>query len=166
MNNEALTLDELSGAVQAELGRLGLLEAQQDGRVAAAPDARTVRYYATLGLLDRPRIQDREARYNRRHVLQLVAVKALQVAGLALADIQAKLYGRSNPELEALLTSVSEARRRKPAAVRALTWREVTLEPGLKVVVEDGWAPRMSPEVREERFRAALAALSMDGGVR
>ena len=159
----ALTLDELSLEVSRLLEEKALLEAQGDGRVAAAPDARTVRYYGTLGLVDRPSIVEREARYGRRHVLQLVAVKALQARGLPLAEIQARLYGRSNPELETLLSAVA-AERPRPAGVRALRWREVTVEPGLKVMVEDGWASRLSPAALEERIRAALAALSTPEG--
>ena len=159
----ALTLDELSVDVERLLAEHGLLEAQADGRVAAAPDARTVRYYGTLGLVDRPSIVEREARYGRRHVLQLVAIKALQARGLPLAEIQARLYGRSNSELETLLRAVS-AEGPRPAGVRAVRWREVTVEPGLKVMVEDGWAPRSSPAALEERIRAALAALSTPEG--
>ena len=159
----ALTLDELSQEVARLLEDKALLEAQADGRVAAAPDARTVRYYGTLGLVDRPSIVEREARYGRRHVLQLVAVKALQARGLPLAEIQARLYGRSNSELETLLSAVSQERPR-PAGIRALRWREVTVEPGLKVMVEDGWAPRSSSAALEERIRAALAALSTPEG--
>ena len=158
-NDPALSLEELSREVGRLLEEKALLEAQADGRVAAAPDARTVRYYGTLGLVDRPSIVDREARYGRRHVLQLVAIKALQAQGRPLAEIQARLYGRSNSELETLLTAVSQERPR-PAGVRAVRWREVTVEPGLKVLVEDGWAPRLSPAALEERIRAALAALS------
>ena len=159
----ALTLEELSAEVGRLLEEKALMEAQADGRVAAAPDARTVRYYGTLGLVDRPSIVDREARYGRRHVLQLVAVKALQARGLPLAGIQEQLYGRSNSELETLLQAVSEDRPR-PAAVRPLRWREVTVEPGLKLMVEDGWATRLSPAALEERIRAALAALSTPEG--
>jgi DNA-binding transcriptional MerR regulator len=159
----ALTLDELSLEVSRLLEEKALLEAQGDGRVAAAPDARTVRYYGTLGLVDRPSIVEREARYGRRHVLQLVAVKALQARGLPLAEIQARLYGRSNSELETLLTAGSQDQAR-PAGVRALRWRDVTVEPGLKIMVEDGWAPRLSPALLEERIRAALAALSTPEG--
>lgn len=159
----ALTLDELSLEVSRLLEEKALLEAQADGRVAAAPDARTVRYYGTLGLVDRPAIVEREARYGRRHVLQLVAVKALQARGLPLAEIQARLYGRSNSELETLLSAVSQERPR-PAGIRALRWREVTVEPGLKVMVEDGWAPRSSSAALEERIRAALAALTTPEG--
>jgi DNA-binding transcriptional MerR regulator len=159
----ALTLDELSLEVSRLLEEKALLEAQADGRVAAAPDARTVRYYGTLGLVDRPAIVEREARYGRRHVLQLVAIKALQARGLPLAEIQARLYGRSNSELETLLSAVSQERPR-PAGIRALRWREVTVEPGLKVMVEDGWAPRSSSAALEERIRAALAALTTPEG--
>jgi DNA-binding transcriptional MerR regulator len=158
-----LSLDELSREVGRLLEGKALLDAQADGRVAAVPDARTVRYYGTLGLVDRPAIVDREARYGRRHVLQLVAIKALQARGLPLAEIQRQLYGRSNSELETLLGSVSQEQPRA-AAVRAVRWREVAIEPGLKVMAEEGWAPRLSPAVLEERIRAALAALSTSEG--
>jgi len=159
-----LTLDALSMEVGRLLEEKALLDAQADGRVAAAPDARTVRYYGTLGLVDRPSIVQREARYGHRHVLQLVAIKALQARGLPLAEIQARLYGRSNSELETLLSAVSQERPR-PAGVRPLRWREVTVEPGLKVMVEDAWAPRSSSAALEERIRAALAALlTPEGG--
>jgi hypothetical protein len=73
------------------------------------------------------------------------------------------LYGRSNSELETLLSAVSQERPR-PAGIRALRWREVTVEPGLKVMVEDGWAPRSSSAALEERIRAALAALTTPEG--
>ena len=158
-----MSLEELTLEAGRLLEDMGLLQAQADGRVAAAPDARTVRYYGTLGLVDRPVIVEREARYGRRHLLQLVAVKALQARGLPLAEVQARLYGCSNPELENLLKAVSQDRPRPPA-VTPLRWREVTVEPGLKLMVEDGWASRLSPAALEERIRAALAALSTPEG--
>src|SRR5262249_48691338 len=150
------TLDELADEVQTMLAGKGLLEAQEDGRISSAPDPRTVRYYTTLGLLDRPEIVEREARYGRRHVLQLCAIKAMQVAGLPLAEIQARLYSRTDLELEALIASASETQRRRPMPVRALTWREVTIEPGLKILVEEGWTPRLSESALEDRIRAVL----------
>src|SRR2546425_7299572 len=107
-----MMLDELSDRVARELGERGLLGAAADGRVSAAPDARTVRYYTTLGLLDRPRIEGRQARYAERHLLQLLAIKALQAFDLPLAEIQQRLYGRSDAELKALIESLAaEARR-------------------------------------------------------
>jgi DNA-binding transcriptional MerR regulator len=81
------------------LRRAGLLRLQGDGRVSAAPDARTVRYYATLGLIDRPEFEGRVARYGKKQLLQLVAIKALQTDGLGLSNIQSRLYGRSEREL-------------------------------------------------------------------
>jgi DNA-binding transcriptional MerR regulator len=156
-------LDELTLEAGRRLEEMGLLQAQADGRVTAAPDARTVRYYGTLGLVDRPAIVDREARYGRRHLLQLVAVKALQARGLPLAEVQARLYGSSNSELETLLQAVGQDRPRPPA-VQPLRWREVTVEPGFKIQVEDGWASRLSPAALEERIRAALAALTTPEG--
>src|SRR5438477_1109261 len=102
----SLSLPELSSEVATALSRLGLLGAAPDARVSAAPDARTVRYYTTLGLLDRPTIVGRQARYGRRHVRQLLAVKALQAGALPLAGIQQRLYGRSDAELEALVRSL------------------------------------------------------------
>jgi DNA-binding transcriptional MerR regulator len=154
-----MTLDELTKEAERELEKLGLLGAQADGRVSAAPDVRTIRYYGTLGLVDRPSIVEREARYARRHVLQLVAIKALQAQGLPLGKIQERLYGRSNLELENLLKSVAEERRRRPARVPALVWREIALEPGVKLMVEQGWSPRTSAAALEDRIRAALAAM-------
>jgi DNA-binding transcriptional MerR regulator len=158
---ETLSLEDLSAAVGERLAGLGLLEAQRDGRIAPAPDARTIRYYTTLGLLDRPRIIDREARYGRRHVLQLVAIKALQAQSLPLAEVQERLYGKSEAELEATLAALAPAEAgERRTKVRAVTWREVTIEPGLKLLAEDGWAPRLEGAALERRIRAALAALT------
>ena len=158
-----LSLEELTREAGRLLDEMGLLRAQGDGRVAAAPDARTVRYYGTLGLVDRPGIVEREARYGRRHLLQLVAVKSLQARGLPLADVQARLYGCSNSELENLLKAVSQERP-QTAAQTPLRWRELTVEPGLKILVEDGWVSRLSPAALEERIRAAVAALNTPEG--
>src|SRR5881227_4478318 len=106
-----MMLEALSGEVAVQLAERGLLGAAADARVSAAPDARTVRYYTSLGLLDRPRIEGRQARYGERHLLQLLAIKALQAFDLPLAEIQQRLYGRGDAELKALVDSlVAEAR--------------------------------------------------------
>ena len=141
--NTKRTLEQFEGDAARSLEGLGLLEAQPDGRVSGAPDARTIRYYQTLGLVDRPSYEGREARYGERHVLQVVAIKLLQSLGLALGEVQARLYGKSNRELESLLKAANEAAPRRPhAAVRHVAWREYVIEPGLKVMVEEGWTPR------------------------
>ena len=156
-----MLLDELSARVARELGGRGLLGAAPDARVSAAPDARTVRYYTTLGLLDRPRIEGRQAHYGDRHVLQLLAIKALQAFELPLAQIQQRLYGRSDAELKALVESLAAQTRAeaKPAvAIAAVRLREVALEPGVRLIVEEGWRPR-DPAALEGNIRAALLAL-------
>src|SRR5437868_3214858 len=154
-------LDDLSVRIERELGARGLLGAAADARVSAAPDARTVRYYTTLGLLDRPRIEGRQARYGERHVLQLLAIKALQTFDLPLAEIQQRLYGRSDAELKALVDSLAAEARAQPgptAPMPSLRLREIALEPGVRLIIEEGWRPR-DPAALEGKLRAALAAL-------
>lgn len=163
LSDAALSLEQLSDEVSLALRARGLIGAQADARVSAAPDARTVRYYTTLGLLDRPRIEDRKAVYGKRHALQLVAVKALQAADLPLAEIQQRLYGRSDRELESLIATVAAAQQEESGAqiqdeVPALSLREVSLAPGLRLLVEEGWTPPDDMAALEQRFRAALAA--------
>ena len=173
-----LTLDALASEAQRLLQRHGLLGAQPDARVSAAPDARTVRYYTTLGLLDRPGYQGREARYGRRHLVQLVAIKALQAQGLSLSEVQQRLYGRSEQDLLSLAEALaaeaagSAAQIELPAAAFR-TVHEVSLAPGLKLTAEAGWLaacgadPKSNTAVTEavlraveEKIRAALAALA------
>jgi len=163
MTNEALidgalTLDELSSEVARELEARGLAGRSTDGRVSAVPDARTIRYYTTLGLLDRPTIENRQARYNRRHVLQLLAVKALQSASLPLAEIQARLYGRSAAELEALLAALAHSEPRREQRAHPVVWREVAVEPGLKILAEDSWSS-IDESTLVARIAAALRSL-------
>jgi DNA-binding transcriptional MerR regulator len=156
----SLTLEELCREVASHLSTHQLLDAQSDGRVSSAPDARTIRYYTTLGLLDRPMRVGREVRYGRRHVLQLLAIKALQGASLPLGEIQARLYGRSNAELEAILAAVAGEQSHRQEPMHMIHWREITIEPGLKIMAEEGWSPEMDLASLEKRMRAALAALN------
>lgn len=69
-------------------------------RVRWKPTPRLIRYYTTLGLLDRPvEMRGRTAYYGPRHLHQLVAVKRLQLAGHTLQEIQVRLAGCSDREL-------------------------------------------------------------------
>jgi DNA-binding transcriptional MerR regulator len=97
-----LTLEDLVAAAARLLKRLGLRS--DDGRVAVAPDARGVRYYQGIGVLDRPlRYDGRRAVYGFRHLLQLLAVKQLQQEGHPLHLIQQSLAGRPAAALEQAL---------------------------------------------------------------
>jgi DNA-binding transcriptional MerR regulator len=85
--DEQWTLSELVSEVAA---RIAALPAPSNGQVRAVPDERTVRYYGTIGLLDRPlAMRGRTALYGRRHLAQVVAIKRLQTMGRSLAEIQA-----------------------------------------------------------------------------
>jgi hypothetical protein len=114
------SLEQLSDEVAGELARRDLLGSAPDARVSAAPDARTVRYYSTLGLLDRPWIENRQARYGERHVWQLLAIKALQSLELPLAQIQQALYARSDAELRQLIALARTGIRRIIATQRRM----------------------------------------------
>src|ERR1700738_2680437 len=96
-----LTLEDLTREVADRIRRGGVR--QGNGQVSALPDQRTLRYYTTIGLLDRPlAVRGRQAVYGPRHVLQAVAVKRLQAAGLSLGEIQTRLAGLPTPQLEEL----------------------------------------------------------------
>ncbi|MET8869086.1 MerR family transcriptional regulator [Nonomuraea sp. NPDC004580] len=72
-----------------------------NGRVRDVPGERLIRWYTTIGLLDPPLTRrGRIARYGRRHLLQLVAVKRMQAAGHSIAEIQTTLTGATDHTLE------------------------------------------------------------------
>jgi DNA-binding transcriptional MerR regulator len=155
-----LSLEDVVEKVQQTLQRLGLDDRTVDGRVAPVPDARTVRYYTTLGLVDRPRIVDREARYGPRHVLQLASVKRLQAEGARLAEVQRRLYGRSDAELRALLSVAASTAGRNAGLAEPMVWREVSIAPGLKIVAQADWSADGTEDDLIQRVRAALDMLS------
>jgi len=109
------TLPELAHALAAVLARGGVVPA--DGRARELPDARTIRYYTTLGLLDRPaELRGRTAYYGRRHLAQLVAIKRLQAEGLTLAEVQERLVGLTPRRLFALADLPAPGAHAPPAA--------------------------------------------------
>ncbi len=95
------TITELNAQVALALS--AGYEGAPNGRVRNLPDPRTIRYYTTLGLIDRPAaMRGRTALYGRRHLMQLVAIKRLQARGLSLAKVQQQLLGLSEGELSRL----------------------------------------------------------------
>ena len=92
------TLDQLVARVAEALAADGVRS--PNGRVRDVPDARALRWYATIGLLDRPTgYHGRTALYGPRHLLQAVAVKRRQAEGMTLAQIQAELAGATDATL-------------------------------------------------------------------
>lgn len=165
---KSFSLIELSNEVARLLKDRGLMDVQQDQRVSAAPDKRTIRYYTTLGLLDRPEIEGRQAKYGDRHVMQLVAIKALQSVALPLSEVQSMLYGLSNEELDHVIENVAESIRVKQKLFKKETfkptiWREIVIEPGLKLLADANWQSEMDSSLLYDRLKAALDLLEKEG---
>ena len=92
-----------SGAGPSGAGASRSGPARMNGRVRDVPNERLVRWYVTVGLVDPPLSRrGRVARYGRRHLLQLVAVKRRQAEGRSLAEIQAELAGATDEALAAV----------------------------------------------------------------
>jgi DNA-binding transcriptional MerR regulator len=125
MHEPRWTLDELAERVETALAVD--YHGQASGRVRAVPDRRAIRWYTTIGLIDRPVAhRGRTALYGPRHLLQLVAVKRLQARGLPLVSIQQELAGATDTQL-ARVARLPEGAAPGPArtrAVRAGFWRE------------------------------------------
>jgi DNA-binding transcriptional MerR regulator len=69
-------------------------------RVQWRPNGRQIRYYTTLGLMDRPfGGRGYGSEYGPKHLLQLLAIKHLQHQGLSLARVQAALHGLNAKQL-------------------------------------------------------------------
>ena len=117
------TIGEL---LEQALATIAALPAPKNGQVRAVPDERTVRYYISLGLLDRPlAMRGRTALYGFRHLAQVVAIKRLQTAGRTLADIQAMWPTLDDASLTRMTGLAVEAQQRRddfwkapPAAAR------------------------------------------------
>jgi DNA-binding transcriptional MerR regulator len=98
MHEPRWTLDELAERVDTALAVD--YSGPPSGRVRAVPDRRAIRWYTTIGLVDRPVAhRGRTALYGPRHLLQLVAVKRLQARGLPLVAIQQELAGATDSQL-------------------------------------------------------------------
>ncbi len=151
------TLSELVGEVEA---RLQQLPPPKNGQVRAVPDDRTIRYYGTIGLLDRPvAMRGRTALYGIRHLAQVVAIKRLQTAGRSLAEIQA-LWPELDDETLARMSGVALGRSKsKP---RGDFWKQA---PAVTTQAPASIAPAAAPiELRIELALGAVLTLAMPPG--
>lgn len=137
---ETFTLPEL---VTEAAARIAALPPPKNGQVRAVPDERTVRYYGTLGLLDRPlAMRGRTALYGPRHLAQVVAIKRLQSVGRSLSEIQALWPTLDDRSLERMTGIEVDA---QPRAARPEFWKQrpaasgpqlrVDLAPGVTLVL-------------------------------
>ena len=166
---EGIGLDEL--AVLANQ----LLEARhvvmRDGRATERIDARTIRFYQTLGIVPKPAYEGRRAIYERDHLVRVVSAKALQAEGYSLAQIQGALPMRKTDELtQALLDLESErkvhAAHASPDAPRASASSQVSplqlapfhIAPGVTVLID----PTLVADPHSIAESLALALRSTD----
>lgn len=108
MSGAGWTLEQLGARVERALA-VSDYQPAASGRVRAVPDRRTIRYYGTLGLVDRPELSGRTALYGPRHLRQLVAIKRLQGEGLSLEDVQQRLTGLDDAALAQVARVPAEA---------------------------------------------------------
>jgi len=127
----------LSDLVDAASSLLTDAAPPADERVARVPDARTVRYYQSVGLVDRPRrYQGRRAVYGFRHLLQVVAVKLLQGQGYSLSRVQEGLAGQPTPQLEHAVRQALGLAAAEPSTASPDALVSARLAPGVIVTVD------------------------------
>ncbi len=163
------TIDELAQLVGEALAVD--YTGQPNGRVREVPDRRTIRWYTTIGLLDRPAaMRGRTALYNRRHLMQLVAVKRLQADGRSIAQVQEALLGaddRTLTDLARLPEQVPAPQRfwaarpaqpkPRPQPARAALVPSIRLADGVTLVL--GGAPRQLDRDDLDALAEAATAL-------
>lgn len=177
------TIDELAQLVGEALAVD--YAGQTNGRVRDVPDRRTIRWYTTIGLLDRPAaMRGRTALYGKRHLLQLVAVKRLQAQGRTIAEVQHALLGADDATLDDLARVPEPGERRfwaaRPAAPKPARGAEIVpsirLADGVTLVLEGARplndadltaiaeAATALLDVLHDRGLAASHALPIEGG--
>jgi DNA-binding transcriptional MerR regulator len=166
--DDSWTLSALVGEVER---RIAALPAPRNGQVRAIPDERTIRYYGTIGLLDRPiAMRGRTALYGRKHVAQIIAIKRLQSMGRSLAEIQG-LWPTLDDHTLARMSGV-ELPLPSKAPVRAAFWkREAQASPANRDEAprrdaagnsETAFRSASPVELRLELAPGAVLALAVD----
>ncbi len=161
------SLNELALLTQQELKKRKI--PNPGGRVSQVPSARTIRYYTSLGLVDRPLgYSGGNAQYGPRHLLQLLAIKVLQSEYLPLPEIHKHLYGRSEEELRKIVESASyKSHKQKPTPHQEhiiQSWLTIQAAPGLRMIVEDRealleWEKSQSEEQISNKLYTAFSTL-------
>ncbi|HSV68224.1 MAG TPA: MerR family transcriptional regulator [Mycobacteriales bacterium] len=131
------TLDQLTERVAAALSVD--YDGAPTGRVRDIPDRRSIRWYATIGLVDRPAaMRGRTALYGDRHLAQIVAIKRRQADGRTLAEIQAELAGAPEELLREIARVTADGRANAApggAPVRARFWADAVPRRGAEAQV-------------------------------
>jgi len=108
-------------------------------------DTRVIRSFIEQGLLRGPTSLGRYARYSDRHLVRLLAIKALKEnRGLKLSDTRQTLLCMSEPEIDALAETVRRHKANPPAS--ALDYLR-----SLKLQVFDSQPDQVVQQVDEQR---------------
>jgi DNA-binding transcriptional MerR regulator len=105
--NQRLSLDEFVRTANLLLPRYWPEDAgakqERDARLREGVSARLVRHLTTLGLLEEPLREGREARYMPRHLLQLLVARRLMAEGYTTGAVKKLTAGTDDMQLESLL---------------------------------------------------------------
>lgn len=166
--DEQWTLSEL---VNEAATRIAALPAPKNGQVRAVPDDRTIRYYGTIGLLDRPlAMRGRTALYGRRHLAQIIAIKRLQATGRSLAEIQ-ELWSTLDDVSLARMSGVAlpEQSRATASSSRREFWKRDAVAseppPSPRVIVSRDREPAPELELRIQLAPHITLALAVANGM-
>ena len=121
--------------------------ALQELCVLADMPVRTVRYYISLGLVDKPQGETRAARYQTAHLEQLLLIKRWSAQGLGLERIRELLHA---PEQD---TTPARAHRFGDIEVRS----HLRIAEGLELVIAPSRA-QLNPEQLRQLARLVLQA--------
>ena len=155
---------------------------QERYKVTDYPDARTVRFYTTRGLMDKPnRYNGQNAMYGSKHLLQLVIIKYLQSQYLSIRKIDEIISGLTQDDLLKLINhpqkenlksaylrllsqNVKSSSKRSSNLSKSQTingeqaWNRYEIEPGFEVHIRGDFSPESQShlEVLANRVRVIL----------
>lgn len=97
-----ISIEELVGLIARWTPAVAARQSRH--KVTEIPTERTIRYYVSAGLIDRPlRFEGTRALYGFRHFLQALSIKALQARYFPLRKVRSVIAGRTALELEGVL---------------------------------------------------------------
>ena len=152
----------LAAHVTALVDSAGLRPTNASAR--AAPSARSVRFYVSHGLLDRPEGAGTAATYGYRHFLQLLAIKIRQREGQTLETIKREMKDVTGDALERRIAqSLAPALVANPVTPRTedeapVAWRRMPVADGVELHVR-GDSPSSNEEALVAMREAVRAAL-------